>query len=1062
MKTDSTIVKEKSFSSPVLMITVLAFLFVLSTGTVQAATTRYVCSDGGCGGYTTISTAITAASAGDTIIVYNNGTQYVGNNLYINKQITLTGIGTPIINASSGTLYGIEIATNSVTVTGFNIIKYSGSFSGAIYIYSGSNNVISNNIISNGNNNRVGIYVGGAPSAVTSNTITNNTILNYNYGLEIYVNPSSNNIINNNLSNNNYGIWFNCGNSAKPCTSNVFYNNYFNNNNNLNFQSPFYGSAIWNTTKTSGTKIIGGPFLGGNYWANPGGTGFSQTCTPTGTGFCSSPFNTGQGNDNLPLNSTIYPPPAVITSLHNTSYSPYYINWAWTDPMDATFASVNVYMDGVYQASVPKGTQYFNATNLRSSTSHTISTQTVSTGGLVNTTSVSDTETTATRIVTVCPNPPGGCDYTSIQAAVNGINPGDTIQIESGTYTENVNVNIPAILTAINTGTGTPIIQPSISSNPVITLSNSSITIQGFQITSPGAGGRDIYITGGVSGNLITNNIISIGINGQDAIYVNDLSWPWDTGGDTISNNVISVSASNVQSGITVLNDGNTITGNTISGAEYGIQLRSLSNTLNNNTISGSFYYSIYDNLFATEAKSNTIYNNYFNSTNNIGYGSLIGTLNFNIAQTAGPNIVGGPYIGGNYWANPSGTGFSQNRISCSPGANEFCTQSYDANYPGIYDYLPLTTLSNQQTTTTTVSSSSNPSVYGQSITFTATIVPPSGSIPDDETVTFEDGSNIIGTALTSSGRATFSTSSLSAGSHTISTVYVGDADFLSSTDSMTQQVNQSTPTISWNNPADITYGTPLNGTQLDATTSVPGTFAYDPAAGTIIGAGEYQPLYAVFTPFDTTNYSGTTANVTINVSQANTIITWNNPSDIVYGTPLSSIQLNASATDPTDAAVQGDFYYNPPAGTILGAGTWTLIAIFTANDSTNYTNPSAAVIINVIASHPQNSNLINTPAGHGKYISGVFDAGKNVTFSSIQLTGRGISNQVDIYTAYSPDNRTWFNWTQTSGNGDVYSIPSGEYGRYLEYMIIAPYGTKISNVTISYIVSPNGIIYIE
>ena len=41
------------------------------------------------------------------------------------------------------------------------------------------------------------------------------------------------------------------------------------------------------------------------------------------------------------------------------------------------------------------------------------------------------------------------------------------------------------------------------------------------------------------------------------------------------------------------------------------------------------------------------------------------------------------------------------------------------------------------------------------------------------------------------------------------------------------------TPTITWANPADITYGTALGATQLDATASVAGTFAYTLAAGT-------------------------------------------------------------------------------------------------------------------------------------------------------------------------------------------------------------------------------------
>ena len=44
--------------------------------------------------------------------------------------------------------------------------------------------------------------------------------------------------------------------------------------------------------------------------------------------------------------------------------------------------------------------------------------------------------------------------------------------------------------------------------------------------------------------------------------------------------------------------------------------------------------------------------------------------------------------------------------------------------------------------------------------------------------------------------------------------------------------IGQATPVITWANPADITYGTPLSATQLDATASVAGNFDYTPAAG--------------------------------------------------------------------------------------------------------------------------------------------------------------------------------------------------------------------------------------
>jgi parallel beta-helix repeat protein len=59
---------------------------------------------------------------------------------------------------------------------------------------------------------------------------------------------------------------------------------------------------VWNMAKTAGTNIVGGPYLGGNYWASPNGTGFSQTHPDRGDGFCDGSFSINQNNvDELPL-----------------------------------------------------------------------------------------------------------------------------------------------------------------------------------------------------------------------------------------------------------------------------------------------------------------------------------------------------------------------------------------------------------------------------------------------------------------------------------------------------------------------------------------------------------------------------------------------------------------------------------------------------------------------------------------------------------------------------------------------------------------------------------------
>ena len=133
------------------------------------------------------------------------------------------------------------------------------------------------------------------------------------------------------------------------------------------------------------------------------------------------------------------------------------------------------------------------------------------------------------------------------------------------------------------------------------------------------------------------------------------------------------------------------------------------------------------------------------------------------------------------------------------------------------------------------------------------------------------------------------------AGSVAVQASQIGNATYLAATPvSQTFTVNQATPNISWSNPSDITYGTLLTSTQLDATSPVPGTFNYTPPAETMLNAGA-QTLSAVFTPTDAVDFATVSVSTQINVSKATPIITWNNPADITYPAALSGTQLNAS-----------------------------------------------------------------------------------------------------------------------------------------------------------------------
>jgi hypothetical protein len=93
--------------------------------------------------------------------------------------------------------------------------------------------------------------------------------------------------------------------------------------------------------------------------------------------------------------------------------------------------------------------------------------------------------------------------------------------------------------------------------------------------------------------------------------------------------------------------------------------------------------------------------------------------------------------------------------------------------------------------TKTVVTTSVSPSYVAQPVTFTATITPNKGTIPNGELVTFYDGTTAIGTGGTASGVATFTTSSLKAKTHTIKATYAGDATFIPSSGTVQQVVNK-------------------------------------------------------------------------------------------------------------------------------------------------------------------------------------------------------------------------------------------------------------------------------
>ena len=203
-------------------------------------------------------------------------------------------------------------------------------------------------------------------------------------------------------------------------------------------------------------------------------------------------------------------------------------------------------------------------------------------------------------------------------------------------------------------------------------------------------------------------------------------------------------------------------------------------------------------------------------------------------------------------------------------------------------------------------------------------------------------------------------------------------------------------PVIQWDAPAAISYGTALSATQLNATASyndvtVPGSFLYTPAAGTVLSGG-LRTLSVTFTPNDTTTYSPAHASVSITVNPVTPVVKWDAPAAIPYGTALTATQLNATASY-NSASLPGTFEYTPAAGSVLEAGVQELNVTFTPSDTADYTQAQASVPITVTQATPVIQWATSVAINYG------------VRLSATQLNATAVynNNPVSGSYAYSP-----------------------------------------------------------
>jgi hypothetical protein len=249
-------------------------------------------------------------------------------------------------------------------------------------------------------------------------------------------------------------------------------------------------------------------------------------------------------------------------------------------------------------------------------------------------------------------------------------------------------------------------------------------------------------------------------------------------------------------------------------------------------------------------------------------------TLNpLNIAVSADYSIyVPGTTCGVSLAAGASCNVAVQFNPAASGSANGMLTFTDNAIPP--QQSVSLTGNGTMLSTAVGLATSSASSIYGSSITFTATVTVPSfPALNPTGTVNFYDGGTLLGSQALAAGKATFNTSLLNAGSHTLYTVYQGSPEFTTATSgNVTVNITQATLTVTANNVSKTVGAvnpafteTPSGFVGVDTSAVLSGSAAFSTTATTTSAAGTY-PIKVTQGTLAAANYKFTFVNGTLSV----------------------------------------------------------------------------------------------------------------------------------------------------------------------------------------------------
>ncbi len=204
-------------------------------------------------------------------------------------------------------------------------------------------------------------------------------------------------------------------------------------------------------------------------------------------------------------------------------------------------------------------------------------------------------------------------------------------------------------------------------------------------------------------------------------------------------------------------------------------------------------------------------------------------------------------------------------------------------------------------------------------------------------------------------------------------TATVSDATFSTNPSASDTVIYQQQPVITWATPKAIIFGTPLSGTQLDATANVAGSFAYSPAAGAVLPVGQ-QTLQATFTPTDALDYTSATATVKLTVLPA---------------TPLVTVSANANPVFLTNAV---SFTASFPVLPVMPTGTIAFMDGGTQIGTATIASGTATFTTTALTTGPHSITAVYS--GDNSYMGATSPAmAENVQDFTLTVTGSSGAN---------------------------------------------------------------------